>query len=285
MASGLKNSKSRLVAIVVPTFHGSVFSEAIEAAAAALREHGFQMIIGESSYEVDQEEEAVAALLARRPDGIVIVGTRHTPRTRKMLESAGIPVVETWDIADHPLGANIGFSNFDAAEAMGLALIKKGYSRFGVISGPAVDGNRALQRLSGFRSALRKHGLQEKWCEIVPYHHVLGNLAEGGRHIVGLLQKRARIDCLFCTNELSGIGTIVALRRAGTKVPENIGVAGFGDVEIASLIEPALTTVRIRGREMGLRSSQLLLKHIEEDEDISGIVEDVGFEIAERDSA
>jgi LacI family transcriptional regulator, gluconate utilization system Gnt-I transcriptional repressor len=105
------------------------------------------------------------------------------------------------------------------------------------------------------------------------------------QRIIEIVRARPPIDCLFCTNELSGIGAVVALRRSGFDILGRIAVAGFGDIETASLIEPPLTTVRIRAEEMGSRAASLLLSSIEDNQCIRHIVGDVGFDLADRGSA
>ena len=91
MARGLRSSKAKLVAAVLPTLVGPVFQETVRALSQALDERGYQLMIGQSGYDTSREDALLDALIRRRPDGIV-----HSPEGRRQLLASGIPVVETW---------------------------------------------------------------------------------------------------------------------------------------------------------------------------------------------
>ena len=118
-AGALASARSRLVAAVVPTLAGPVFLPTIQALTAALADHGYQLMLGQSGYVDSREDALLDALIGRRPDGIVLTGTVHSPDGRQRLRAAGIPVVETWDLAPDPLDMLVGFSH----EAVGRAVI------------------------------------------------------------------------------------------------------------------------------------------------------------------
>lgn len=285
IAGSLKSQRSNLIAIVVPTFHGSVFAETIAAVSDTLKGTPFQLIIGQSSYDLTQEEMSVSSLLRRRPDGLILVGTNHSETTKLMLLNAKIPIVEIWDLTENPIGAAIGFSNTNASFELTTKLIAKGYSRFGLITGPVNDNNRASRRVDGFRAALADNGLKECWSRIIPYEMFLGRMLDGGNEILKTIASRPKIDCLFCTNELSAISAVVALKREGYAVPSDVAVVGFGDVEMASLIEPSLTTVVIPGQSMGELAAKLILDTLASNIALAPSVENIGFSIAWRGSA
>src|SRR2546427_11721916 len=77
----------------------------------------YETTLGISSYDPEHEETWLAAMLSRRPDGIVLTGTEHTARTRRLLVNADVPVVELWDYQPHPLDMVVGFSQEDAGRA------------------------------------------------------------------------------------------------------------------------------------------------------------------------
>ena len=97
LAGGLASTRSRLVAAVVPTIAGPVFLQTIQALTQALADEGYQLMLGQSGYVNSREDDLLEAIIARRPDGIVLTGIMHSPQGRKRLLAAGIPVVETWD--------------------------------------------------------------------------------------------------------------------------------------------------------------------------------------------
>jgi LacI family gluconate utilization system Gnt-I transcriptional repressor len=201
-----------------------------------------------------------------------------------MLASSGVPVVEIWDKGSHPIDNVVGFSNYDAARELTAKLIDKGHRRFVLATGPVLDGNRAGERAEGFNDALKERGLPEAPKGVVPYYDFLDSFLRGGAFIADFLEQHRDADCLFCTNELIAIGAIVVCGRRGKRIPQDLAVVGFGDVEAASIINPPLTTVRIRGYEMGHHAAEIVSMRLDGATTESRIV-DVGYEIVWRQSA
>jgi LacI family gluconate utilization system Gnt-I transcriptional repressor len=284
VAGSLRSKRSGIIAVIVPTLTGSVFAETVRGITETLGPLDYQIMIGESSYDLAREEKVTAALVQRRPDGIIIAGVKHTPAARAMLAAAGVPVAEIWDKTSHPIDNVVGFSNYDAARELTERLLDKGYRRFVLGTGPMMRGNRAGERALGLRDALAARGVPEPPQVIVPYYDFLDSFLRGGAVVADFLEGHPEADCLFCTNELIAIGAVVVCGRRSRRIPEDLAVVGFGDVEAASIITPPLTTVRIRGYEMGRRAASILAARLDGSQTEPEIV-DVGYEIVWRGSA
>lgn len=284
VAGSLRSQRSGIIAVILPTLTGSVFSETVSGISDMLAGLDYQLMIGESSYDLDREEKVIAALVQRRPDGIIIAGVKHSDRARVLLRSAGVPIVEIWDQTSHPIDSVVGFSNYAAACEFTEALVARGYRTFGLATGPIIPGNRAGQRADGFRAVLEAHGLPPAPSIVVPYYNFLDSFLRGGEVVASFLETVPEVDCLFCTNELIAIGAIVVCGRRHKRVPEDIAIVGFGDVEAASIINPPLTTVRIRGYQIGQRAAEILARRLSGKASDPEII-DVGYEIVWRASA
>ena len=281
VASSLRSRRTGTIAVVMPTVAGSIFAETVEAISRSLDEAGYQILIGESSYDIEREQSVLEGLVQRRPDGVIIAGVNHTQTSRMLLAAMRVPVVEIWDLTDDPVDSLVGFSNREAARAFTEALVGKGYRRFALATGPMEQQNRAAQRAEGHRTALREAGLEPGPSIVIPYF--LGILSSGGT-LRDFVRENPQVDCLFCTNELIAIGATVQCRRSGMRVPEDIAIVGFGDVEAASIIEPPLTTVAVHGAEMGRAAARIIRDRL------AGITTerekvDVGFDIVWRGTA
>lgn len=284
VAGGLKSQQSKIIAIVFPTVRHSVFTDALEAAKSVTDPTDYLLIYGESSYDLDQEEQVIRKLGRWRPDGIILVGTNHTPATRQMLKNLSVPVVEIWDKTETPIHASVGFSNFDAARDLAVELVSKEYTRFGLITGPLSPGNRANKRVDGFSAGLSASGLKPNWQIELGYDIVLSDLSRAAEVLAEHMARLEDVDCIFCTNELSGLSAIRSLKDRGLRVPEDIAVCGFGDVDAATLVQPSLTSVSLNGAQMGRRAVELILHEIETGHSVYGNHEDVGYRISWRKS-
>ena len=134
LAGGLASRKSRLVAAVVPTISGNVFLEVVQSLTASLAACGYQLMLGQSGYEDSREDELLEAIIGRRPDGVVLTGIMRSEQGRKRLLNSGIPVVETWDLTDHPIDMLIGFSHEQVGVEVAQYLHSRGRRRVATLS-------------------------------------------------------------------------------------------------------------------------------------------------------
>lgn len=281
VASSLRSQRTGLIAVMMPTVSGSIFADTVDSISHALDEAGYQIIIGESSYDIEREQTVLEGLVQRRPDGVIIAGVNHTRTSRELLAAMRVPVVEIWDLTDDPVDSVVGFSNRQAAYEFTRALIAKGYRKFALATGPMEQQNRALQRAEGHRQALHDAGLSPGNSVVIPYF--LG-IMKSGETLCEFIRDNPSADCLFCTNELIAIGATVQCRRAGMRIPDDIAIVGFGDVEAASIIEPPLTTVSIHGALMGREAARIIYERLLGARDHREVV-DVGFGISWRGTA
>ncbi|MEO6271113.1 MAG: LacI family DNA-binding transcriptional regulator, partial [Lautropia sp.] len=127
MAGALASSRSRIAAAVIPTLASSIFSDTMDGLSQALAGRGYQLLLGQTHFRVDEEAQLIKAFVGRRVDGMVLIRTSQSPSARATLLRAGIPVVEAWDLASDPIDMMVGFSNRDAGEAAARYLAGKGY--------------------------------------------------------------------------------------------------------------------------------------------------------------
>jgi LacI family gluconate utilization system Gnt-I transcriptional repressor len=277
LAGGLASTRSRLVAALVPTISGPVFLQTIQSLTQALAEHGYQLMLGQSGYVESREDALLEAIIGRRPDGIVLTGIMHSAEGRKRLLAAGIPVVETWDLTPTPLDMLVGFSHADVGRTVVDFLHAKGRRRLAVVAG---DDERSRRRHQAFQEAARAAGLRE-----VPMVHVPAptTLKSGRRALAELLVAAPDIDALFCSSDLLALGVMTEAQSRGIPVPHRLAVVGFGDLEFAADLHPALTTVRIDGTAIGRQAARFIVERAEGREVAERVV-DIGFSIVERES-
>jgi LacI family gluconate utilization system Gnt-I transcriptional repressor len=278
MAGGLASTRSRLVAAVVPTIAGPVFLQTVQSLTEALAEHGYQLMLGQSGYTESREDALLEAIIGRRPDGIVLTGILHSVEGRRRLLAAGIPVVETWDLTPTPLDMLVGFSHAEVGRAVVEFLRTKGRRRLAVVAG---DDERSRRRHQAFRDAARAAGLPEVPLIYVPAPTTLGS---GRRALAELQASTPGIDAVFCSSDLLALGVMTEAQARGIAVPGQLAVVGFGDLEFAADLHPALTTVRIDSAAIGRHAARFIVERAEGREVAERVV-DIGFSIVERASA
>ncbi|MDB5999060.1 MAG: GntR family transcriptional regulator [Rhizobacter sp.] len=278
MAGALRSSKSRLVAAVVPTLSGPIFLETIQALTTGLAERGYHLMVGQSGYSEAREDELLSDIISRRPDGIVLTGVLHTAQGRTRLLASGIPVIETWDLAPDPIDMLIGFSHEGVGRAVGEYLRAKGRRKLAAIGG---DDVRSHRRSAAFAEACRDGGQPTPLIHFVPAPTRLG---DGRRALSQLLEQQPDIDGLFCSSDLLALGVLTEAHSRGIAVPERFAVVGFGDLNFAADLHPALTSVRIDGQRIGELAAQFIVARAN-GEVVAERVVDIGFSIVERSSS
>ena len=278
LAGGLASTRSRLVAAVVPTISGPVFLETVQSLTEALAEQGYQLMLGQAGYSGNREDALLDAIIGRRPDGIVLTGILHSDQGRRRLLASGIPVVETWDLTPTPIDMLVGFSHVEVGRAVAAFLHAKCRRRMAVVSG---DDERASRRLGAFRAAAQALGLADVPTVVVP---APTTLKSGRRALAELLQATPGIDAVFCSSDLLALGVLTEAQACRIDVPVHLAVVGFGDLEFAADLHPALTTVHINGGAIGRQAAQFIVDRAE-GRSVAERVIDIGFSIVDRQSA
>lgn len=256
-ASALRSQKTDFIAVTIPSINNANFAETVRGLSEGLKARGLQILLGYTDYDMAEEERLVEQFLRRRPEAIVVTGGRHTPRARRMLENAGIPVIETWDLPEEPIGHVVGFSNADAVRGMVDHFVAQGLTRIAFIGGDTTRDTRGADRRGGFIAAMQAHGLDANRLIAVGAPPI--SMREGAEAMGRLLETMPDTEAVICVSDLSAFGALTECQRRGVAVPEKLWIAGFGDYEIAGIAVPALTTINPFPRDIGTRAAALIL--------------------------
>ena len=280
VAGSLSSNQTRLIGAIIPTFQSSVATEFTDGMARVLRSRGYQLLLGGSNFTVEEEESLVVEFLSHRADGIYLTGTTHTERVRRLLREGDVPVVEIASLEGEPIDMAVGFSNVDASFAMVRHLAECGYRRIAFFSLPQTNNERQLGRIAGFRRGVETFGLDADPALIA---EVPMDLASAARALGELLERRPDTEAVFCGGDLVAAGALFECQRRGVRVPEDFGIAGFDDIDLAAFVQPGLTTVRLPRQAIGATAAELLLDRIA-GKPVEQTIVDMGFEIVARGS-
>jgi LacI family gluconate utilization system Gnt-I transcriptional repressor len=271
IAGALAGARTKSVGVLVPTIANSIFADTVQGLSDELEPLGYAVILAQSRYDAAREDRMLSALLSRRPEAIIMVGSPATAEGARLLQRAGIPIVETWELPPEPIDAVAGFDNYAAGVAVAQHLVAQGRRKFAFIGG---DDPRATRRWNGFRDTLAQAGVSD------PRRLVLERNASGS---VAALAQLPDVDAVFAANDAHAIGFLSGLRKAGLlrngpASEQPVAVIGLGDLEMGRLIAPTLSTIRVHGDAIGRTAARLVLT-----QDGPRNV-DLGFELVLRDS-
>ena len=260
-ARTFSSKRSGFVAALIPALNNSNFSDTAHGLTAAIEATGLQVLLGYTDYDVQTEERLLKAMLARRPEGVILTGGSHTPLARNMLRAAGVPVVETWDLLDQPIEHTVGFSNAQAMGELVRHLHTKGYRRMAFIGGVPSSDARGAERRRGFEEAVQALGLPGGRCLIIGQAPV--SMAHGAQGVVQLMQRWPDTEAVVCVSDHAAFGALMECQRQGWLVPQRLAIAGFGGFEVSTACHPRLTTVVVDCVGIGRSAGELLLRAIQ----------------------
>jgi len=280
MAGGLAASRTRTVGVIVPSLVNSFFSATIEAMAEVLNGDGYQILLGNSGYTIEREEALVNSFLSWSPAAIVLTGQIHSRITLQRLLNADMPIVEMWELGDNPLDTLVGFSHRAAGRAAARHLLDTGRQRLAFVGAAPEQDRRATQRGAGFSEAVIEAGFPAPVCLTMPER---ASVEGGGQLIAQLVTTHPEIDGVFFSNDVLMLGALFECQRRCIRVPQALGLIGFGDLDFAAWSQPTLTTIRPPRREIGTAVAEHLLQRFRDPAGVATTI-DLGFDLVIRGS-
>ncbi|QCR34723.1 gluconate operon transcriptional repressor GntR [Nissabacter sp. SGAir0207] len=269
----LSNAKSRAIGVLLPSLTNQVFAEVLRGIESVTDAHGYQTMLAHYGYQQQREEQRLMSLLSYNIDGLILSERQHTLRTLKMIEVAGIPVVELMDCVTPCLDLAVGFNNFEAARQMTQQIIARGH-RHVVYLGARQD-ERTLIKQQGYEQAMRESGLTPASMMT----HRSSSYSAGGELLREAQARHPQIDSVFCTNDDLAVGAVFECQRQGLRIPQDMAVAGFHGHDIGQAMEPRLASVVTPRERMGQIGAERLLARLR-GESVTPRMVDVGFTLS-----
>lgn len=261
-AAFASDSASTLVGVLVPRLSGGLFGQVVEAIDATLTRLGYQTMIGTFENLNAQEEAWLKSVLAWRPAGLILTGRAHSEATTDMLKAATLPLVEIWDLNTRPSDVSVGINHFDCGYEMGRLFISRGRRRIGYVGGDLSAPGLGRARLEGFEKALSDAGADPAEAEILDDHP---SFYQGHYGAQNLLSRCPELDAVYFQNDEMAVGGMAFCQSAGLSVPGDIGIAGWGGMDVATILERRLTTTNISTRALGRSAAEALVSRVRGD--------------------
>lgn len=257
LARSLRVGSSQMIGVVVPDITNPFYGQLTRGLADSLGpEYGTWVCNTDGSTR--RERSYLSDVLARGADALVITSVDDNLEAIESALAAGVPTVSLGESIDHPLVDRVLAADAEASQSAVEHLLSRGARRVAIIEGPRSFGR---SREVGYEAALVAAGLK------APQQlRVHGDWTRvGGREaMLKLMRLPKRPDAVFCANDLMAIGALDALRSLGLATPTDVRLVGFDDIEAASLVSPALTTIANPAYETGWSAAKLVLDRLQE---------------------
>ncbi|MBS0507348.1 MAG: LacI family DNA-binding transcriptional regulator [Proteobacteria bacterium] len=255
-ARTLRTQRSRVLGVVLPTLLNPVFAECLQGIALAAAANGYAILPVMTSYDEEQEQQAVAQLLAAGVDGMILaVSSPSDSKALARLRDAGMPYVLAYNA--HPAHPCISVDGEAAAAEVVARLAALGHRHIAMVSGTLTASDRAQQRYRGYLRGMAAAGLQAPPLVEVPF------VTTAVEALSRYLRAAPRPTALFCSNDLLAIRSIRAARLTGLAVPQDLAVVGFDGITIAQDLTPSLCTIAQPNHDIGRHGVELLVQAID----------------------
>lgn len=265
-ASTLRSGHSPVIAVFASNLRNHVFADVMQGCTDALEGSGYQLLTARAGESEPEQRRVIESIIPFRPAAMLFTDLVRGDDIRSIIAAQKVPVVEMWDQRQDPVDKLITISEYDNGRLMGEHFARQGFSRI-AYAGPLYD--RGKRRIEGFREALQEHGLG---CEVA-VHMERGWSAEAGATLLGkVLAQMPDCDAVFFGSDMLAAGGLAEARSRGMRVPDDIAIAGFGDVDLARYFEPPLTSLFIAGYDMGRKAGELLRSGIRNERQAENII-------------
>jgi LacI family transcriptional regulator len=259
-ARGLSAGRTGFVGVIVPMVNPPYFSSILSGAAEALDELDMRIVLCPTGHQHDREVTLLERLMHGTTDGALLILPEETNDELDVLVNHGyrFVVVDPLMRLDERI-SGVSSANTSGADQAMRHLLELGHRRIAAITGPQ-SGFATEERRRGYHAALAAEGIMpEPALEVESNFQIEGGVTAGGQ----LLDLPDRPTAIFAFNDNLAIGLMQAARARGLRVPEDVSVVGFDDTELASILTPALTTVRQPLAEMGRMAVSLLTRALD----------------------
>lgn len=260
LAQALNTQRTYMVGLVLQDITNPFFPEMARGVQDTALAHDYSALIVNTDEKAELELGLLNMLVAQGVDGLITF-THHAP-DKELTKFADTfrPMVLINRLFEHPHVNLLLIDNKKGAESAVDYLFLLGHRHIGMLSNAQFFPGQ-VRRVQGYKSALVKHALpvREEYIE-----QESANLAGGYRAATSLLGQQPELTALFCYNDLMALGAIRACRDIGRRVPEDISIIGFDDIQLATMNSPAVTSISVDKYELGRLAFKRLLALIED---------------------
>ncbi len=263
IASSMITKKTHSIGLIIPDITNPFFPEVARGVEDYANMEGYHVVLCNSDNKLDKEVSYIGMLQEKMVDGIIFTSSSLRNKVSKEFLRLQIPVITVdRDITGMRAQGKITVDNTSGAYQGVSYMIERGYKRILHLGGP-MTSKPALDRFEGYRNALSDYGIQfdEKLFFEGNY-----NAQWGYEGVLEALTNKIEFDGIFCGNDMIAIGAIKALNEKGISVPGNVGVMGFDDIYMATVVTPNLTTVCQPNYQMGYKAAEMLIELIKHPE-------------------
>lgn len=273
-AQSLKAKKPNIIGTIVPRLDSYATSQTLIGIDQQLRELNYQMLISNTSQDLDREIENIYTMARQKVAGIILLATQITDTHLEAFQQLQIPILLVGQ--EHKEVYSVVHNDYEAGYDMGRYILSKGHRKIAYLGVTEKDIAVGVKRKEGFRKAIQDAG----GCE-VKYYETSFKMSESITKVPQIIDEFSP-SLIVCATDNIALGAIKAAHLKGIRIPEDLSITGFGGYEVTEIVHPSLTTVKFYYRDAGQVAAQSMVRLLSS-EDLPPIIFSE-YKIIERES-
>lgn len=258
IARSMIKGRTHTLAVIVSDNANPFFAAAVRGIEDTVLPHGYGLMLCNADEDADKEAMYLRVIRERRVDGLILSPSGEATPLLSTMVRGGFPVVLIDRLLDELAADAVVVDNRAGVRAAVEHLLRLGHRRIGMIAGPA-RLYTGRERLDAFLATLRRAGAAVDRRLVLEGDFKARSAYELVR---AFLRMRRRPTALFVANNLMTIGALLGLKEAGVRIPQDMAVVGFDDMEWAPILTPPLTAVAQPGYALGAKAAELLIERL-----------------------
>lgn len=278
-ARALAGRHNGIVAVITPALHQYGFTGLMVGIEDRFRDTDLTVQYSNTLHHAEGEAGLLKSFLTQKPAGVIIAGAESYRDLLPLIDNAVCPIAHVTDLSQEPQKLVVGLDHYTAGAEPTRFLLSRGYSRIAFF-GRGADV-RSRRRIEGYEAVMRQAGRFDP--DLIIGGDAPSRTGLGRELFARLLERVPDVDAVFAQSDELALGVLIECKARGIRVPEELGICGFNDLEFSAFVEPSLTTVYIPRQDIGYRVADMLLRAIRDEPPDEDRV-DCGFSIIPRGS-
>lgn len=259
-ARNLRNQKTHIIGVIVPRLDSHFMSSVISGIEQVANNEGYNIVISQSAEQADKEIANAKTMFNNRVDGLLVslaYDTKNIDHFEPFFNK-NVPIIFFDRVEEHKNSTSVLIDNRRAAYNATSHLIEEGCKRIVHITA-IPKRNVYADRLAGYKQALADHNIKFK-----DEYVVISSLSQeaGDEAAEKILRMKLFPDGVFVSNDNCAVGCMLAIKKAGIRIPQDIAFIGFNNDPVCTVIEPNLTSVNYSGYQVGEVAARNMIQHL-----------------------
>lgn len=260
VGKALRKQRTRVIGTLLPQLDNSLFSVFAAGVHSALNDAGYVGFIQPVGWDNRSISQHARTMIANGAEGLIVFGRVQDPDLFRLQEAQKFPLISAYSYSDDSPVPCVGIDNYAATSLLVKLLLQLGHKRIAMLGADQPGNDRQQSRIGAYRDMMAQHDLPMILEDI----DVFSPEADPSSQVERLLRGENKVSAILCNRDVMAYRAMATCLKLGIRVPEDVSLTGFDELEYASLLYPPLTTLAVPAAEIGRNAARQVINFLEE---------------------